>query len=180
MPNPESQWDRVMSGFKRFMVPDESDSPHLSETAQWEEIKRLGGGGQSDVFLVRSPERVTQRAVCLQTIRTALGSDREAQLAEAVWEYSRPELPAELGAKKIFKIRPDSDEEQAVSVSSKNFEILQQNRLGLPKLLDSNEAQRWIVTELFAKGTIEDNFGKYKGNFASRSKSFPVPCEHCD
>jgi hypothetical protein len=40
-----------------------------------------------------------------------LGSDREAELAEAVWEYSRPDLPSELGAKKIFKIRSDSDEE---------------------------------------------------------------------
>jgi serine/threonine protein kinase len=172
MPNPESQWDRVMSGFKRFMVPDESASPHLSETAQWEEIKRLGGGGQSDVFLVRSPERVTQRAVCLQTIRTALGSDGEAQLAEAVWEYSRPELPAELGAKKIFKIRPDSDEEQAGQRLKQEFEILQQNRPGLPRLLDSNEAQRWIVTELFPKGTIEDNIGKYKGNFALALRAF--------
>jgi tRNA A-37 threonylcarbamoyl transferase component Bud32 len=172
MPNPEGQWDRVMSGFKRFVVPDESAVPALSETAQWEEIKRLGGGGQSDVFLVRSPERVTQRAVCLQTIRTALGSDGEAQLAEAVWEYSRPELPGELGAKKIFKIRPDSDQEQAGQRLKQEFEILQQNRPGLPRLLDSNEAQRWIVTELFPKGTIEDNIGKYKGNFALALRAF--------
>jgi serine/threonine protein kinase len=111
MPNPENQWDRVMAGFKRFMAPDPSDKQPSSETVEWEHIRRLGGGGQSDVFLVRSPARVTQRTVCLQTIRTALGSDREAELAEAVWEYSRPDLPSELGAKKIFKIRSDSDEE---------------------------------------------------------------------
>jgi hypothetical protein len=30
--------------------------------------------------------------ICLQTIRTALGSDGQAELAEAVWEYSRPEF----------------------------------------------------------------------------------------
>jgi serine/threonine protein kinase len=172
MPNPENQWDRVMAGFKRFMAPDPSDKQPSLETVEWEHIRRLGGGGQSDVFLVRSPARVTQRTVCLQTIRTALGSDREAELAEAVWEYSRPDLPSELGAKKIFKIRSDSDEEQAVQRLKQEFQILQQNRPGLPKLLDSNEADRWIVTELFAKGTIEDNLDKYKGNLPLALRAF--------
>ena len=74
MPNPENQWDRVMAGFKRFMAPDPNANQPSSEAAEWEHIKLLGGGGQSDVFLVRSPARVTQRTVCLQTIRTALGS----------------------------------------------------------------------------------------------------------
>jgi serine/threonine protein kinase len=172
MPNPENQWDRVMAGFKRFIAPEPIVNHLLSETVQWEHIRRLGGGGQSDVFLVRSPERVTQRTVCLQTIRTALGSDGQAELAEAVWEYSRPDLPSELGAKKIFKIRPDSDEEHAVQRLKQEFQILQQNRPGLPKLLDSNEADRWIVTELFPKGTIEDNLDKYKGNLGLALKAF--------
>ena len=172
MPNPENQWDRVMAGFKRFMAPDPSVNQLSAETVLWEHIRRLGGGGQSDVFLVRSPERVTQRAVCLQTIRAALDGDRWAELAEAVWEYSRPDLTSELGAKKIFKIRPDSDEEQAVQRLKQEFQILQQNRPGLPKLLDSNEAERWIVTELFPNGTIEHNLDKYKGNPALALKAF--------
>ena len=172
MPNPENQWDRVMAGFKRFMAPDPNADQPSSEVAEWEHIKRIGGGGQSDVFLVRSPARVTQRTVCLQTIRTAFGSDREAKLAEAVWEYSRPDSLSELGAKKIFKIRPDSDEEQAVQRLKQEFQILQQSRPGLPKLLDSNEADRWIVTELFPKGTIEDNLDKYKGNLPLALRAF--------
>jgi hypothetical protein len=137
LPYPETQWDRVMAGFKQFTAPSSNFPDAPSETAQWEDIRRLGGG-QSDVFLVRSPERVTQRAVCLQTIRTALSSDRQAELAEAVWEYSRPDLHSALGAKKIFKIRPESDEEQAVQRLKQGFQILQQNRPGLPKLLDSH------------------------------------------
>lgn len=172
MPNPENQWDRVMAGFKRFMAPEPVVNQPSSVTAQWEHIRRLGGGGQSDVFLVRSPERVTQRTVCLQTMRTALDGDRRAALAEAVWEYSRPDSLAELGAKKIFKIRPDSDEEQAVQRLKQEFQILQQKRAGLPKLLDSNESERWIVTELFSKGTLEDNIAKYKGNPALALRAF--------
>jgi serine/threonine protein kinase len=172
MPNPENQWDRVMAGFKQFTIAQASlhDAPY--ESAQWEHIKRLGGGGQSDVFLVRSPERVTQRAVCLQTIRTALDGDRRAALAEAVWEYSRPESPSELGAKKIFKIRPDSDEQQALQRLNQEFQILEQNRPGLPKLLDSNQTERWIVTELFPNATLEDNIDKYKGNIPLALKAF--------
>ncbi len=88
MPNPESEWDRVMAGFKRpFVVAEEPGAPG---DVQWEQIRCLGGGGQSDVFLVRSPERVTQRAACLRTIRTALDQDKRADLADAMWSYSRP------------------------------------------------------------------------------------------
>ena len=121
MPNPENHWDRVMAGFKRFMAPARSVIQLSSETAQWEHIRRLGGGGQSDVFLVRSPERVTQRSVCIQTMRTAMGSNGQAELAEAVWEYSRPDLPSELGAKKIFRSDQTATRSRQFSVSSKSF-----------------------------------------------------------
>jgi len=172
MPSPENRWDRVMADIEQFAAPSPGLPHEPPEIAQWEHIKRLGGGGQSDVFLVRSPERVTQRAVCLQTIRTALDAGRDAELAEAIWEYSRPERPSELGAKKIFKIRPDSDEEHALRRLKQEFHVLQEDRQGLPKLLDSNESERWIVTELFPKGTLEDNIDEYKGNPALALKAF--------
>lgn len=34
----------------------------------WEEIKRLGGGGQSEVFLVRNSERIAERKKHLDKI----------------------------------------------------------------------------------------------------------------
>ncbi len=173
MPNPENQWDKVMAGFKRFTSSKPATTQgRTPKTAEWEEIKRLGGGGQSDVFLVRSPGRAVQRSVCLQTIRTALDGDKRADLAEAMWEYSRPESLDELGAKKIFKIRTGSDEEQAIQRLRQEFQVLEQNRHGLPKLLDSNESERWIVTEFFPRGTLEDNIGKYRGNPALALRAF--------
>lgn len=100
MPNPEKEWDRVMAGFKRIGITVEE--PEAPGQVQWEQIKRLGGGGQSDVFLVRSPARVTQRAACLRTITAAFGHNKGADLADAIWSYSRADSVSELGAMKIF------------------------------------------------------------------------------
>jgi serine/threonine protein kinase len=170
MPNPENEWDRVMAGFKRSpVIAEELEVPG---EVQWERIKRLGGGGQSDVFLVRSPGRVTQRAACLRTIRAALDQDKRAELAEAMWSYARPESLSELGAMKIFKVRDDGGEQQALARLKQEMQVLQQNRPGLPKLLDSSEAERWIVTEYFPEGTLEDNILRYKGKPALALKAF--------
>jgi len=100
MADPETEWDRVMATYRpsRRQIAETVD-----QIQQWEEIKRLGRGGQSDVFLVRSPERATQRATCLQTMRVALGQHNKAELADAIWSYARPDSLPELGAKKVFK-----------------------------------------------------------------------------
>jgi hypothetical protein len=170
MPNPENEWDRVMAGFRPSVVT--ADEPETQREVQWERIKRLGGGGQSDVFLVRSPGRVSQRAACLRTIKTALDQDKRAELADAMWSYSRLESLPELGAMKIFKIRDDGGEEQALDRLKQELQILKQNRPGLPKLLGSSEAERWIVTEYFPDGTLEDNIFRYEGKPGLALKAF--------
>jgi hypothetical protein len=171
MANPETEWDRVMA-----LWGVRSAARRVAETAeqnqQWEEIKRLGGGGQSDVFLVRSPARATQRATCLQTIKAALFQGERAELAEAIFSYARPDSLPELGAKKLFKIRDDGGEEQALARLKQEMQVLQQNRPGLPRLLDSGEAERWIVTEYFPRGTVEDTFPSTKVTPPLRSKHF--------
>ena len=49
--------------------------------------------------------------------------------------------------------------------------VLQQSRAGLPRLLDFDEAERWIVTEYFPKKTLEHSPSKYAGKaeFAVRA-----------
>lgn len=73
---------------------------------------------------------------------------------------------------KVFRIREDSSEQQAVDRLKQEFEILKQNRPGLPKLLASNESERWIVTEFLPNGTLEDNILRYKGKPALALKAF--------
>lgn len=170
MPNPEKEWDRVMAGYKRsratFAEPEPPGQP------QWERISRLGGGGQSDVFLVRSPARVTQRAACIRTIKAALDRDKEPDFADAVWSYSRPDTLSELGAMKEFKIREEGGEQQALQRLQQEIHVLGDGRSDLPKLLDSNESERWIVTEYFPRGTVEDNITLYQGKPALALKAF--------
>ena len=73
--------------------------------------KPLGGGGQSDVYLVRTPERTKQRASSLKLlsshIPTAISfttaeekTTINVQFAEAIGNYTRSDLPEELGAMK--------------------------------------------------------------------------------
>src|SRR6478752_2082221 len=75
----------------------------------WEQIRTLGQGGQSQVFLVRTPQRRDARRSAIQGIvnfsRSGENMSVAANLAESVWQYSRPELPSELGALKAFKTR---------------------------------------------------------------------------
>ena len=51
----------------------------------WEPIDRIGGGGQSDVYLARSPKRVAKRTKCLEDIRVCLDGDKRAELATTIW-----------------------------------------------------------------------------------------------
>jgi serine/threonine protein kinase len=154
----------------------------MKKPADWEEIKPLGGGGQSDVFLVRNRERQSERANCLKGIRSALDGDKRAELAVAIWSYARPDLPSELGALKVFKIPPEdptrltpipgSEEYEAIERLKNEIAVLSQKRPGLPKLLDSNAAERWIVTEYFPERTLEHHPTRYKGRAALALKAF--------
>jgi serine/threonine protein kinase len=128
----------------------------------WEEIERLGGGGQSDVFLVRRPERRSERRENLRDIRNALDADKRATLATAIYSYARPDTPSELGALKVFKVE-GPDKEQALKRLENEISSLASGIRGLPRLLDSNVTEAWLVTEFFPEGTLERHPDKYKG-----------------
>lgn len=151
----------------------------MGNRTDWEEIERLGGGGQSDVYLVRNPKRRFDRAKCLDQIRSALDGDKRAELATAIWSYARADLPSELGALKAYKIRqegfppaPGTGESEAIERLRTEITVLSQNRPGLPELLDFNESERWIVTEFFPEGTLEHSPYRYKGKAAVALKAF--------
>src|SRR5580698_1515321 len=126
----------------------------MASRSDWEQIGELGRGGQSDVYLVRTPARSAERRESLEGIRPdriPQTATEEARLkwgdkfASAIWAYSRADLGSELGAMKVFRLRPDGDEEQARRRLSQEIAVLQQQRSGLPKLLDFNEGELWMV-----------------------------------
>lgn len=144
----------------------------------WEMIRPLGKGGQSEVFLVRSPSRVQERRKCLETLRELSGqgfNDSKAQrFAEATRDYGRTEKLSELGALKVYKPRAEGAEAESQALARLHIEIsvLSQNRLGLPKLLASDETEKWIITEFFPTGTLELNIQRFKGNSIAALSSF--------
>jgi len=156
----------------------------------WEVIKPLGEGGQSEVLLVRSPERKKERAKAIENIKLALGLPRENNylisklpaeeaarlLSEAIATHARPEFVAELGALKSFtKLRTPGPEGEKQTLERLRVEIsiMQGNaNPGLLKMLDSNINQRWVVTEYHPEGTLADHPLIYKGNAPRALKAF--------
>ena len=143
----------------------------------WQTVKRINGGGQSDVYLVRNANRVAAREKSLVAIGklSSLHLDPEAALAfaNAISNLSREETPKELGALKVFKIPPEVattpaipltlEENEAIQRLKNEASALKTKRPGLPKLLDFNIGKRWLVTEFFPNGTVEDHIGRYRG-----------------
>jgi len=134
----------------------------MSEYNGWEKLNRIGGGGQSDVYLARCPERVKQRKEILNSTQTAVGIGNQGQFADAAYLYSRPDLPREIGALKVFKIRESGA--QPLERLKREIAILKESRPNLPRLLDSNADALWMVTEYFPNKTLADAPKKFRGN----------------
>ncbi len=152
-----------------------------SRKSDWERVSptKLGEGGQSEVYLVRTPERTKRRARSLIIINSyafpntqtdEVRSKMNQEYLEAIRDYTRPDRPTELGAMKEFKLR--DDEEQSLRRLQQEVDVLQQNRPGLPKFLGANVNERWMVTEYFTNGTLEDHLLEYRGNPALALKAF--------
>jgi hypothetical protein len=68
---------------------------------------------------------------------------------EAIYSFSRPDLPGELGALKIFSFRENSG--LPVDRLQRKIEILKEGRPNLPQLLDSNVDNLWMITVVRTK-----------------------------
>ncbi len=155
----------------------------MTKVGGWEQIDPLGEGGQSKVFLVRSPGRIQERRDVIQQV---LGAnpweirineqerlERIDRLATALWKYVRPDKASELGALKMFKIPESSpDAEEALGRLRNEITVLGQKRTGLVKLLEANEKDKWIVTEYIPNGTLDKNPSAYTGNAFRALKAF--------
>jgi serine/threonine protein kinase len=114
-------------------------------------------------------------------IRTALDRDQRSVLAKSIWTYARPDSQDELGALKHFKIASKGSipsppagtkDYEAIERFKNEVRALRENRPGLPKLLDSNEDGRWIVTELFREGALDRHIAKYRGRVVDALRAF--------
>jgi serine/threonine protein kinase len=157
----------------------------MGKRTDWQEIEPLGGGGQSDVLLVRTPTRIAGRQNSIDKLKklSAQNLDNKTAIdfAEAAWNCARPELPSERGALKLFKIPaegstlpppPGSAQSESIQRLKNEIAALGLRLSGLPKLLDFNEGERWVVTEYFPERTLEHHPLRYKGRAALALRAF--------
>jgi serine/threonine protein kinase len=152
-----------------------------SNRLAWEQVspEPIGGGGQSLVYKVRTPKRTIQRGNSLAAINSyepistqeiATKKMRKRQYVDALREFIREDLPEELGALKEFLLRDNP--EQSLQRLKQEIAILEQGRPGLPRLLGFNANERWMVTEFFTNGTLEDHIQEYRGKAGLALKAF--------
>jgi serine/threonine protein kinase len=143
---------------------------------RWEKIERLGEGGQGEVYLVRTPERVVARNSAMEQIRPSIGNINGydghpsesfvKNLLQSIADYNRPDSDTEIGALKEFKIRTDDPAEAEKAVGRLQAEVEALQKLSHPavlKLLAANVPERFIVTEFHAGGPLAKRLHLYKG-----------------
>jgi serine/threonine protein kinase len=134
----------------------------MAEFNGWEKLEpAIGKGGQSTVYKARCPHRVEQRQQILNSLQALSNAAKLQSYAEAIYSFSRPDVPGELGALKIFSFRENSG--PPVERLKREIEILKKGRPNLPLLLDSNADKLWMITEYFSRETIADHPEKFKG-----------------
>jgi serine/threonine protein kinase len=145
----------------------------------WEPLERIGEGGQSDVYLVRSPARQVEKKLSIIGIRQALENGDATKLATNVQSLSRPDTNDELGALKVFKFLPKSaglppppPPNLPLERLKNEIAALNMDLAGLPKLLDSDTDEGWIVTEYFPDKSLRHNLLKYRGDVIGVLRAF--------
>ncbi len=133
----------------------------------------LGSGGQSEVWLVRSPIRqaeidksvseILDFQVRRGTVNFPSQSEHALLFARAIRKSARDDDPSELGALKQFKIPAGGAGDLAVSRFKREIKVLNQGRSGLLRLLEWNEDERWIITEYFPQGSLEKQITQFRG-----------------
>jgi serine/threonine protein kinase len=139
----------------------------MSKYGDWETIETpLGEGGQSVVYLARTPQRMAERAQSFNVLSELSGQSLRdlataERFAKASQNLARSDSPSELGAVKVFKIREGGA--PAEERLKREITVLRESRKNLPKLLDANETERWMVTEYFPGGTLDKSPFRYQG-----------------
>lgn len=162
-----------------------ADLPSGPWETRWRLQKRIGSGGQGEVYLAETAKSVGRREAMtlslLESVRTtaafAYESDRlvaAKQLAAAVQMIAEPPNPVHLGALKHLRISEDRDPLQATQRFKAEIKALEaaKGEPALLHLLDSDSDGAWMVTEYHGTGTLADHPALFVGNIPAALAAF--------
>lgn len=141
----------------------------------------LGKGGQGEVYLARSPERVAKLRQVDERAKTLLigvghNTITTTELAKCLLEMGRPDPTESLGALKKFIIPSGNKDEEAKAVGRLESEITALQSLrdqpAVLKLLHANLKERFIVTEYHERGTLNRHLDLFKGDVLAALEAF--------
>jgi serine/threonine protein kinase len=172
---------RLCKGFR------ETEAVKMADYDGWQTLgEQLGKGGQGTVYLARSPRRAEHIHSVLKELRERFRNLSEdygsKELARCVVTLGSSDRVEDLGALKTFDIPEGVEEPQQLGFPSRSsaaaedarkalgrleqevlaLSALQENPAVL-KLLHSNPAKRFIVTEYHPNGTLNKHLFHYKG-----------------
>ena len=142
----------------------------MGKKTDWTVIRNLGSGGQSEVFLVRSPKRQAERREALQAIAAIVARSGTGIFAEELGDSlviaAREDRPEELGAMKVFTLRNEgaAEQDQALKRLALEAKLLRKGIPGTLVLLDANLDERWIVTKYHPRGSLDKNVKLFAGS----------------
>ena len=144
---------------------------------KWEVIKRLGRGGQGQVYLVRDAPGASitrDRLRSLQEAIATLGRSVEPWRAEEAFSKLADEIrqiagepQAPTGAlKKLLPFEEGAAKDEAAALDRMKRELTTLESVShgsLVKVLDSNLDKKWFVMEYLEGGTLSDRLESYEG-----------------
>jgi serine/threonine protein kinase len=148
----------------------------------WQSIRRLGGGGQGDVWLARPKEVADRRSLAMSRLATMLtharGHARDVDQVAETEEFlalirglSRDESPDTLGAAKVFNGHVRNDRKALQRLSAEISVLTTIEHPAVIRLLDSDVPSGILVTEYHRRGDLWADRGRFKGDVLASLKA---------
>ncbi len=155
-----------------------------SYDSRWKTIRKLGSGGQGEVFLVhdRSRNKQDEAITTLPTLvreLTATQTDTarlqtSSRFVDTLLALINAEKADYAGALKVLH-RPNAGdvlEKDALRIAREIEAMRSLSHPNLLQLIDAAPEEHWFVSQYHPQGTLDQNLDKYRGSAAAAVRKF--------
>src|SRR6266852_4118294 len=155
----------------------------MDKYGRWEIVKPLGEGGQGKVYVSLDTQKLdlaaTKGRISVGRLphvgSTPLDLDQSAaDLADAILEYGKRDLPENLGALKVLHTPSEhgSIRKQLERMKAEVEALNSVSHSNLIRILDHDLENGWFVMEYLPDGTLSEHLGTFRGNLLAALKQF--------